>query len=177
MTNPKEIVKQAKGILPTITYAFFFNEIAGKSEDYSLEALKDQLKLIEEEVKELREALEANNPVETIDAVVDIQVVLSGMQQLLANAGIDVSLAGKLVTENNLSKFTPDVDVAYATVKSYKEKGIDCFIHHHEVSDLYVVKDTSNKVRKPVGFKAVDLTETVPVRLRKEGFKREYRLT
>lgn len=59
------------------------------------------VKLIEEEFKELAEAITADNPVEQLDALIDILVVTIGA---IHSAGFDAEGAWKEVMRSNLSK-------------------------------------------------------------------------
>lgn len=150
-----------------------FNNIAGKGGNFSKEAIDNQIELINEEVKELNDAFTANDAVELLDAVIDIYVVLTGLAQQLQSAGMLVGTAAELVAENNLSKFPKELMVAEATVVDYKTKGINTTIDFNHEHGVYVIKDTASKVRKPVTFKSVDLTECVPAGLIINGFIKE----
>ncbi len=163
-------VEMQDGIAECIDQSLLFNELAGKSKNFTLSSLNKQLMLIVEEVKELQEALLTNDAVETLDAVVDIQVVLTGMQQLLDNASINVAEAMKRVAANNLTKFTDSLQVAKLTVADLKEKGITSRIEYNSEYNLYCVKDTNNKIRKPVDYKSVVLDDCVPPELALVGF-------
>lgn len=59
------------------------------------------LNLIEEEHKELKEALDANDPVEQLDALIDILVVTIGA---IHSAGFDAEGAWKEVMRTNFAK-------------------------------------------------------------------------
>ena len=163
-------IEMQDGIADCIDQSLLFNELAGKSKNYTLDALKNQLELIEEEVKELRDALEVNDVLEALDAVVDIQVVLTGMQQLIDNSGVDVAQAMRRVAENNLTKFTDSLQIAELTVADLKEKGIEARIEYNSEYNLYCIKDTNNKIRKPVDYKSVVLDDCLPPKLALVGF-------
>lgn len=61
--------------------------------------------LLEEEVRELRNAVETNNLVETIDALADIEYVLCGAAVAL---GVDLEDFSKEVHRSNMTKIWPD---------------------------------------------------------------------
>lgn len=62
-------------------------------------------KLIEEEVKELDEAISADDRVEKLDALLDIMVVTIGA---LHSLGVDEENAWKEVISSNMSKVDPE---------------------------------------------------------------------
>lgn len=62
------------------------------------------LKLIDEEHQELQEALEANDRVEQLDALIDILVVTIGA---IHSAGFDAEGAWKEVMRSNFAKIDP----------------------------------------------------------------------
>lgn len=95
---------------------------------YSAPQYKMYLSLIDEEHKELQEAIEANDLVEQLDALIDILVVTIGA---IHSAGFDGEGAWKEVMKTNFAK----VD---------RETG-------------KVRKREDGKVLKPVGWKAPDL--------------------
>jgi len=63
------------------------------------------LKLIEEEYEELQEAVEANDTVEQLDALIDILVVTMGA---IRAGGFDGEGAWKEVMDTNFAKIDPD---------------------------------------------------------------------
>lgn len=67
----------------------------------SAEVTKLRIDLIEEEVKELKEALEDNNIVEVADALGDILYVVYGMADVY---GIDIDAVFAEIHESNMSK-------------------------------------------------------------------------
>jgi predicted HAD superfamily Cof-like phosphohydrolase len=68
---------------------------------YSISQYKMYLSLIDEEHRELREAVEANNLVEQLDALIDILVVTIGA---IHSAGFDGEGAWKEVMATNFAK-------------------------------------------------------------------------
>lgn len=104
---------------------FFLEE-----EDFQ-KRVKLRMNLLREEVDELEEALLNRDPVETIDAVIDIHYIANGTAQ---EAGVVHLLedAWNLVHSNNMTKLD--------------ENG-------------KVVKNEVGKVIKPANYKPVDLTK------------------
>jgi hypothetical protein len=148
---------------------FKFNTIAGKDNLLALEDLKDQQKLIIEEVDEITDGLAVNDATDVLDGLIDSYVTLAGLQQKLQNLGIDVNEAMKRIADNNLSKFCDTIQLAKETQLHYIDKGVETFIEYNQIYDKYVVKNTAMKVMKPVGFKSVDLADLIPAELR-DGF-------
>ena len=96
-----------------------------------------RLSLIDEELQELKEAIEENDIVEIADALCDIQYVLSG-------AILEFGLGEKFpalfdeVQRSNMSKACESEKEAQVTVEHYKEKkNTDCY--YREVSGKYLV--------------------------------------
>merc|ERR1712178_159182 len=77
-----------------------------------------RLKLIEEEVKELADALKASDMVETVDALGDILYVVYGAGGAF---GIDLDKAFDLIHESNMTKLCTTEDEAKLTVEWYKK--------------------------------------------------------
>jgi predicted HAD superfamily Cof-like phosphohydrolase len=76
-----------------------------KVDAYSISQYKMYLKLIEEEHQELKEAVEANDLTEQLDALVDILVVTIGA---IHSAGFDGEGAWKEVMQTNFAKIDRD---------------------------------------------------------------------
>lgn len=80
-----------------------------------------RLNLIEEEFRELKEALYANDPVEVIDALADLKYVLNGA--IIEFGMQDVfDEAFDRVHESNMSKACKSVMEAIDTMEHYKKK-------------------------------------------------------
>jgi hypothetical protein len=142
-----------------------FNHLAGKAVVTGYEELNNQLKLIEEELKETREALDKQNKEGILDGAIDVAVTLFGFMQILENMKFDVAGASEAVATNNLTKFPVDENIAKQTVDKYKNfNAVDA--HHHKVfygyNTYYVIKNKeTNKVLKPVGYESVNLKEFI----------------
>ena len=153
-----------------------FNNIKSNwsNKELTLADLKNQFKLIQEEVRELQEGLEDNDPVEILDGALDVLVVTVGLLQQLQDSGVNVEQAAIETGMNNLSKFTMNETLANSTQEHYDlnfpELNVKRFQHSCNFGKYYVFKDKNNKVRKPVGFTPNDLSSFIPEGL-KRGFK------
>ena len=115
-----------------------------------------RLSLIEEELQELREAIENNDLVEVADAFCDIQYVLSG-------AILEFGLGNKFdalfseVQRSNMSKACKSMEEAEATQKKYKEEqGVDSYVK--QVGDDFLVyRKSDSKVLKSVAYSPADI--------------------
>ena len=136
----------------------------------SSKKLKKQLILIYEEVDEISEGLVDNNPTEVLDGVIDTLVVTIGLLQKLENLGINVEEAMERTAANNLSKFTTSIQIANESIKALKANGINARTEYNEKYNVFVLKDSNDKVRKPWDFESNDLTCCVPDDIQK-GFK------
>ena len=117
---------------------------------------KLRVSLIAEELKELEEAIAANDLVEVADALCDIQYVLSG-------AVLEFGLGPKFkelfdeVQRSNMSKACDTLEEAEATVAHYKErKGEESFIE--EKGDKYLIfRKGDRKTLKSINYSPADL--------------------
>ena len=113
----------------------------------SKERCELRVSLLEEELKELKEAIADNNLVEIADALCDLQYVLSG-------AVLEFGLGDKFVKlfeevqRSNMSKACSNQAEADETIAFYQEKGEDAFaeiagdkINVHRKSDHKVLKN------------------------------------
>lgn len=114
-----------------------------------------RVSLIAEELKELQEAIEANDIIEVADALCDIQYVLSG-------AILEFGLADKFkelfdeVQRSNMSKACKSVEEAEATIAHYNAKGTEAF--YEQEGDLYLVfRKEDHKTLKSVNYSPADL--------------------
>ena len=78
-----------------------------------------RLSLITEEYKELIEAVEQNDYVETVDALSDIMYVVLGMGRAI---GVDLDKAFDIVHKSNMSKLCVSEEEAKQTVEWYKQQ-------------------------------------------------------
>lgn len=142
---------------------FVFNDLAGNTSKLTLKDIDNQTKLILEEANELKDAVAANDPVEVLDAVIDLYVVLDGLTSKLVSLGFDVSTALKQTIQNNLSKFPSDEYIAIESQSAYDlHDNIKVDINYNDSHQRWVIKDQNGKVRKPVGFVGNDLSNCLP---------------
>ena len=141
-----------------------FNMIAGNDNKISDQDFEDQFKVVVEEMKEFQDGHANKDLVETVDGIVDNFVVLFGYMQKMQNRyGIDFAKAMDLIAENNLSKYPTEEQVAIDTVQMYKDQGLETYYTFHPESLRYVIRDSkTNKIKKPGGFKSVELSVCFP---------------
>lgn len=112
--------------------------------------------LIEEELKELKEAIENDDLVEVADALCDIQYVLSG-------AILEFGLGEKFkalfdeVQRSNMSKSCASPEEAEVTMQHYREQhGTECY--YKEIGGKYLVyRSNDNKTLKSVNYSPANL--------------------
>ena len=154
-----------------------FNEIAGKSDKLSIQDFKDQLKLIQSELKEMEDGINNNNIEEILDGFLDVFVTNAGIGQKLQRLGVDIYKAARLVADNNYSKFISgnQYPTLEATLKNYIGQGVNVYAIYDIVSESFVVKRASDdKVMKPIDFKSVNLEEVIPKDLLKNGITKSF---
>lgn len=145
-----------------------FNVIAGKDGVPSEDDIKNQVSLITEEAKELLEAFnltgytDGADYLDVLQELTDVLVVSFGLLEQFRKLNYDVDGALLAVADCNLSKFTKDRGEAWKSMEDYHDTGVDVTVDYNEDYKVYVIKDTNDKVRKPVGFKKVNLEEFKP---------------
>jgi predicted HAD superfamily Cof-like phosphohydrolase len=120
------------------------------------ERCKLRIALLEEELRELKEALAAGDIVETADALCDLQYVLSG-------AILEFGLGHKFkelfdeVQRSNMSKTCKTLQEATDTQKHYQEsKGTESYVVEKE-GEYLVYRKEDSKVLKSVKYSPADL--------------------
>lgn len=146
---------------------YLFNDIANQArgvKKVSYKDLRNQYKVILEEVKETGEAIEQQDLVKILDGVVDTMVTTLGMVQQLESLGINVLGACQRVANDNLEKYPTRSSVALDTQQSYNSQGVVTKVKEVEAFNetYYVILDVNNKVRKPSGFVGTNLGSYVP---------------
>src|SRR6478609_3832346 len=117
---------------------------------------KLRISLIEEELKELEEAVKNRDIVGVADALCDIQYVLSGAV-LEFGLGEKFNDLFKEVQRSNMSKACNSEEEAIKTVQFYKDKdGTECYYRKEGVKWL-VYRKSDNKTIKSVGYSPADL--------------------
>uniref|UniRef100_A0A7S4S803 Phosphoribosyl-ATP diphosphatase n=1 Tax=Alexandrium monilatum TaxID=311494 RepID=A0A7S4S803_9DINO len=119
-----------------------------------------RLNLIEEEVRELRAAMDAGDLVESADALADIQYVLSGTVHELGMGHCFAELVEE-VQRSNMSKACATLQEAEQTVEHYREqRGVEASIEEMELDGetAYLVKRVSDgKTLKSIAYSPPDL--------------------
>ncbi|MBK9981424.1 MAG: nucleoside triphosphate pyrophosphohydrolase family protein [Saprospiraceae bacterium] len=115
-----------------------------------------RINLLQEELNELKEAIEEKDLTEIADALCDLQYVLSG-------AILEFGLASKFknlfeeVQRSNMSKVCPDYATALDTLDFYHAKdGTKGYIKESEAGYL-VYREADHKVLKSVKYSPADL--------------------
>ncbi|WP_160068812.1 nucleoside triphosphate pyrophosphohydrolase family protein [Sphingobacterium bovisgrunnientis] len=154
MTDPKSLTSVAE------FHKTFQHPILDSPQIPSESRCKLRVSLIAEELKELEEAIQANDIVEIADALCDIQYVLSGAV-LEFGLGDKFNALFEEVQRSNMSKACKSVEEAEATIKHYKEeKGVDSY--YKEVDGLYLVfREGDNKTLKSINYSPADLKSIV----------------
>lgn len=134
----------------------FQHPILNKPQIPSEARCKLRVSLIEEELRELEEAIEAKDLIEIADALCDIQYVLSGA---VLEFGMKDKFAALFdeVQRSNMSKACKSIEEAEKTMKHYLEKeGTESY--YKEVDGLFLVyRKSDNKTLKSVEYSAADL--------------------
>lgn len=115
-----------------------------------------RVNLLQEELNELKQAIEDNDIVEIADALCDLQYVLSG-------AVLEFGLGDKFVElfdevqRSNMSKACDTMQDAIATLSHYKKKdGTEGY--YKEVNGKWIVyRNGDNKVLKSINYSPADL--------------------
>lgn len=122
----------------------------------SKERIELRISLLEEELKELKTAINENDLVEVADAFADIQYVLSG-------AILEFGMGSKFkdifdeVQRSNMSKTCKNMDEALKTQEYYKEnRGVESYIEKSG-DEFLVYREGDGKVLKSVNYSAADL--------------------
>lgn len=125
----------------------------------SKERCELRVSLLQEELNELKQAIEDNNIVEIADALCDLQYVLSG-------AVLEFGLGDKFVElfnevqRSNMSKACETEQQAQETVEHYKTKGEEA--HYEKSGDKFNVHRISdNKVLKNKYYSTANLKNII----------------
>jgi hypothetical protein len=161
-----------------------FNEIAGQPQKFDTQSeefwiwVDNQVKLIEEEVKETRAAVDARDLLETLDGTLDVFVTNAGLMDILECGKVSVLPAGYAVCTNNLSKMTQSPSLARKTVAEYDAQLIPCYSERSVIMDgkyprewFTVRRVEDNKIMKPLGYVRVDISRFIPETQVKRGLK------
>jgi len=127
----------------------------------SAERCKLRINLLEEELNELKEAIEENDIIEVIDAFCDIQYVLSGAILEFGFADVFKKMFDE-VQRSNMSKMCKSEEEAIATQKHYEDKD-GTPSHIVKKNDGYLVyRNEDGKVLKSVNYSPAELKDLMP---------------
>jgi predicted HAD superfamily Cof-like phosphohydrolase len=119
-----------------------------------------RVNLLQEELDELKEAIEQDDLVEIADALSDLQYVLSG-------AVLEFGLGNRFkklfdeVQRSNMSKTCKTIEEATATQEHYKQtKNTDSYIEEKN-GEYLVFRKEDSKVLKSVNYSEADLKSIV----------------
>jgi predicted HAD superfamily Cof-like phosphohydrolase len=125
-----------------------------------------RVKLIQEELDELTQAIEDNDIVEIADALADIQYVLSGAY---LEFGFENSIYDLVreVHRSNMSKACSNEQEAIDTVEYYKnERSTEGYYEKQEDGTYLVYRKGDNKVLKNINYSEANLEDIVNYALR-----------
>lgn len=137
-----------------------FNEIGGsekKLRDIHDPDVLFQLSLIEEEFEELTLAMTNKNLTETLDAIGDMIVVISGLGHRL---GFNTQEIMDIINESNFSKFCYSIEEAKTSVNYYQNNDRYENIHYELIDGVYVIKgepkggNNAYKILKGINYKS-----------------------
>ena len=137
-------------------HATFKAPILEKPQIPSVDRAKLRISLLQEELNELKEAIEDNDLVEVADALCDIQYVLSG-------AILEFGMADKFkelfdeVQRSNMSKACSTYQEAEATVAHYEKRDGTKGTIKESDGKFLVFRIPDNKVLKSVGYSPASL--------------------
>lgn len=120
-----------------------------------------RVNLLQEELRELQEALEQGNLVEAADALCDLQYVLSGAIHEFGLGSVFAELFAE-VHRSNMSKACRSLAEAEATVAHYRNNhNTEC--DFEQVGELYLVyRRSDRKTLKSVAYSPADLASRLP---------------
>ena len=119
-----------------------------------------RVSLLQEELNELKEAIENNDLVEIADALVDLQYVLSG-------AVLEFGLGEKFVDlfnevqRSNMSKACNSELEAQATIEHYKQKDGTRGYYKENNGKWLVYREEDDKVLKSVKYSPAELSKII----------------
>ena len=118
-----------------------------------------RVRLLQEELDELKGAIATNNLVEVLDAFCDLEYVLKGA--ILEFGLLDVfDEAFDRVHDSNMSKFCKTEKEADDSAANYYKQGVACLIKQND--DLWVIKRLpDSKTLKSLYYKPVNLKDLV----------------
>lgn len=158
----------------------FNHPVENEIKEDNLELRKLRLKLLFEEVEELSNAMGTDDTlhdlceevlskvknvgqydkVETMDALCDIQYVLSGAVLSLGYTKFDEAFDE--VQRSNMSKMCESIDVAKKTIEYYKnERGETQSMTFTPKGDKYIVVRSDGKIMKSISYSPTELNRFI----------------
>ena|SRR5882672_4514891 len=138
----------------------FKHPIAGAPQVPSEERCKLRISLLDEELKELEEAVKNKDIIEIADALCDIQYVLSGAV-LEFGLGEKFKALFEEVQRSNMSKACASEQEALDTVNYYKtNKNTECY-YREEGGRWLVYRKADNKTIKSVNYSPANLKKVM----------------
>ena len=152
MKTKKKTMKEAKALKGVADFHRLFDlPVLDEPTIPSKERSLLRINLLEEELKELKEAIEANDLVEVADAFCDLQYVLSGAI-LEFGMGKKFRKLFKEVQRSNMSKACQDMKEAEDTKNHYMDsKATEAYIKSKEDKFL-VYRKEDHKVLKSIKY-------------------------
>lgn len=111
--------------------------------------------LIQEELDELKEAIEAGDLLESLDALGDLQYVVSGSVLEFGMEDVFIDAFAE-IHRSNMSKACPSLEDAELTQKHYLEKSVDTYIVERD-SKFFVLRKDNHKQLKSITYSPADL--------------------
>jgi predicted HAD superfamily Cof-like phosphohydrolase len=151
--------KEAEGLNHVARFHYMFGMPVLPSPDIpDKKRCELRINLLQEELNELKEALEDKDIVEVADALCDLQYVLSGAILEFGLGDIFSKLFDE-VQRSNMSKTCKTEKEATATQAHYLEsKGVESFIVERD-DQFLVFRSNDKKVLKSVKYSPADLKE------------------
>jgi hypothetical protein len=114
-----------------------------------------RIKLLQEELDELKEGINNNDLVEVFDALLDLEYILLGTVVEFGMAKI-FDEGFEEVHSSNMSKFCKDGHEVIETMISYKNQGVNT--HCETMGDLLVIKRIEDgKILKNINYRKCNL--------------------
>jgi len=114
-----------------------------------------RVKLIQEELDELTEAIENNDLIEVADAFVDLQYVLSGGVLTFGLGDLFYKLFAE-VQRSNMSKACNTEEEAIETVNEYRENGVETYYQYSE-GKYIIYRKEDNKILKSINYSPANI--------------------
>ena len=115
--------------------------------------------LLREETEELSEAIEKGSLIEVLDALIDLQYVLSGAIHSFGMTEI-FDEGFEEVQASNMSKFVTSAEDTILSIKKYKKLGVEVeAVKNQEL--IVIVRAEDKKVLKGINFKEPRLAKLI----------------